>query len=290
MDSWEGRWHRWGEMLIAVGVPSGIIWTATIAASPSAKVSIWPADVVCGFIVLLGIYFLVAPSVSRLWLPGRDTAVMAQSRHHPGYLGHLADQQSFAQACDDSLYRSWNHTRIPQDLLIDMSSVKAEDFRRHFPNQARLMDDWNAELSERWRADERARNLITEAHQRIDPTAPPILSQFLSGVAKDDSDFSSKTLQWSVVSAGGDGVHRLLVAPSTSSWLTLQLNLPSDEAEAMGLIMRVAKEVSTLDESEEIKNWRVLTARVADLRVLVEETLETVTRTHNLDGRCDRCP
>jgi uncharacterized RDD family membrane protein YckC len=79
MDRWAEGWQRRGESLLAVAIGSGFLWTATILASPNAKVSIWPAVWTCVGIALLGGYCMVAPGLERAPLPGRAAAKRARS-------------------------------------------------------------------------------------------------------------------------------------------------------------------------------------------------------------------
>src|SRR5438105_7240940 len=84
MESWEDVWRRRGEMLLTLGVSSGVVWATTILASPNSKVSIWPPLIIFGIVAALGAYCTFAPDLRRLPLPGRTHAATTERQANTG--------------------------------------------------------------------------------------------------------------------------------------------------------------------------------------------------------------
>jgi hypothetical protein len=282
MDSWEGRWRRAGEMLVTLGVGSGFIWSATILASPDAKVSIAPALIVCAFLAAMGTYCWIAPSVERLPLPGRQAAAIAQRRSHPGFGGHVGDQRNFAQSRLDMLFRQQDPGRgRPINSPLSLAGPAGRDFRAHFPSEADLIDRWDEALAASWEANGNYSKFVGDECERITASPGPSLPTLLASLANHQVSMDSFTWEADggrVILLGWNG-GRYDIGPAIA-----------DPETAAAFLARAWTTLSTIASADLAIEADGRAKTVADLRTQVTDALESVTRTHDLTGRCDHCP
>lgn len=271
-------------MFAALGISSAFLWLSASVASPNFKVNIWPPLAICGLMAVAGLYMMFAPDVKRLPLPGRSSGGASRTRQSRVYERHVDDLHAFAASAFDSIHITSNEQRFPATTPIPFQGPGASDFQAHFPEAARLIEEWNGAAD--GYAQSRSR-MMGLGYKVASAVVAPADERLLAGVLErvGTGVLDPVDVFWTT----RVGLLVLLEDPNDDDAFQQVCPLPTGP-DAMESVLAVWTLVRDFSQRVEVQDLRRRDTDRKRVRPLLTSALEAASKNHQPTGHCERCP
>jgi hypothetical protein len=208
----------------------------------------------------------------------------------PGYRQHVDDIRRFAEGARNSglvmSVRGGAQTRITGP--IDMTSPLARDFRSHYPEVARSIDEWNSVATDFDEAGRRYRGLTYRESEKVmlDDHTSNGLPDLLSAIGL--GDLESATIDWQVENSQlqASWSQNTLREPA---WSTI-VGRPVAAGLTSASLQRIWDAIRVFPELPDVRDWRMRVHEVDRLRPILLDGLGRAEIAVDLTGGCEHCP